>query len=133
MQFVRATLRLVDYDTEIEVMLLQDSLLCESPQQLQELQKRLFLAVEEDYAHIRNKRDRYKKMRQDEHLNALLVRMAYAVTCHKAQGGQWKHVYVDMGPLAKEQIDTNFMRWLYTAVTRATDKLYLVQFKDDFF
>ena len=133
MQFVRATLRLVDYDTEIEVMLLQDSLLCESPQQLQELQKRLFLAVEEDYAHIRNKRERYKKMRQDEHLNALLVRMAYAVTCHKAQGGQWKHVYVDMGPLAKEQIDTNFMRWLYTAVTRATDRLYLVQFKDDFF
>ena len=133
MQFVRATLRLVDYDTEIEVMLLQDSLLCESPQQLQELQKRLFLAVEEDYAHIRNKRERYKKMRQDEHLNALLVRMAYAVTCHKAQGGQWKHVYVDMGPLAKEQIDTNFMRWLYTAVTRATERLYLVQFKDDFF
>ena len=63
----------------------------------------------------------------------LLVRMAYAVTCHKAQGGQWKHVYVDMGPLAKEQIDTNFMRWLYTAVTRATEKLYLIQFSDDYF
>jgi exodeoxyribonuclease-5 len=59
--------------------------------------------------------------------------MAYAVTCHKAQGGQWKHVYVDMGPLSKDQIDTNFMRWLYTAVTRATEKLYLIQFKDDFF
>ncbi len=133
MQFVRATLRLVDYNTEIEVMLLQDSLLCESPQQLQELQKRLFLAVEEDYAHIKNKRDRYKKMRQDEHLNALLVRMAYAVTCHKAQGGQWKHVYVDMGPLPAEKMDVGFMRWLYTAVTRATEKLYFIQFKDELF
>lgn len=133
MQFVQATLRLVDYDAEVDVLLLQDSLLCESPAQLQELQKRLFEAVEEDYQHIRNKRERYKKMRQDEHLNALLVRMAYAVTCHKSQGGQWKHVYVDMGPLKKDQLDVGFMRWLYTAVTRATQKLHLIQFADELF
>jgi exodeoxyribonuclease-5 len=133
MTFVEATIRLVDYGAEIDVLLLEDSLLCESPQDLAQLQKKLFLAIEEDYAHIRNKRERYKKMRQDEHLNALLVRMAYAVTCHKAQGGQWKHVYVDMGPIAKENTDKVFMRWLYTAFTRATEKLYLVQFSDDFF
>jgi exodeoxyribonuclease-5 len=133
MTFVEATIRLVDYGAEIDVLLLEDSLLCESPQDLAQLQKKLFLAIEEDYAHIRNKRERYKKMRQDEHLNALLVRMAYAVTCHKAQGGQWKHVYVDMGPIAKENTDTVFMRWLYTAFTRATEKLYLIQFSDDFF
>ena len=133
MTFVEATIRLVDYGAEIDVLLLEDSLLCESPQDLAQLQKKLFLAIEEDYAHIRNKRERYKKMRQDEHLNALLVRMAYAVTCHKAQGGQWKHVYVDMGPIAKENTDKVFMRWLYTAFTRATEKLYLIQFSDDFF
>lgn len=133
MQFVTATLRLVDYDAEIDVLLLADSLQCKSPAELQALQKRLFEAVEEDYLHIKSKRERYKKMRQDEHLNALMVRMAYAVTCHKAQGGQWKHVYVDMGPIDKEQIDPVFMRWLYTAVTRATERLYLIQFKDEFF
>ena len=133
MQFVQATIRLVDYDAEIDVLLLEDSLQCESPAELQALQKQLFLAVEQDYAHIKNKRERYKKMRQDEHLNALMVRMAYAVTCHKAQGGQWKHVYVDMGPIAKENWDAGFMRWLYTAVTRATEKLYLIQFPDNLF
>lgn len=133
MQFVQATIRLVDYDAEIDVLLLEDSLQCESPAELQALQKQLFLAVEQDYAQIKNKRERYKKMRQDEHLNALMVRMAYAVTCHKAQGGQWKHVYVDMGPIAKENWDAGFMRWLYTAVTRATEKLYLIQFPDNLF
>lgn len=133
MQFVRATLRFVDYGADIEVLLLQDSLLCETPQQLQALQQKLFESVQEDYADIKNKRERYKKIRQDEHYNALLVRMAYAVTCHKSQGGQWKHVYIDMGPLEKADIDVNFMRWLYTAVTRATQKVFLIQFKDDFF
>jgi exodeoxyribonuclease-5 len=133
MQFVRATLRFVDYGADIEVLLLQDSLLCETPQQLQALQQKLFESVQEDYADIRNKRERYKKIRQDEHYNALLVRMAYAVTCHKSQGGQWKHVYIDMGPLEKADIDVNFMRWLYTAVTRATQKVFLIQFKDEFF
>ena len=133
MQFVRATLRFVDYGADIEVLLLQDSLLCETPQQLQALQQKLFESVQEDYADVRNKRERYKKIRQDEHYNALLVRMAYAVTCHKSQGGQWKHVYIDMGPLEKADIDVNFMRWLYTAVTRATQKVFLIQFKDEFF
>jgi exodeoxyribonuclease-5 len=133
MQFVQATLRLVDYDVQVDVLLLQDSLLCESPEQLQDLQRRLFAAVEEDYKHIGSKRDRYKKMRQDVHLNALLVRMAYAVTCHKSQGGQWKHVYIDMGPIAKDQLDVNFMRWLYTAVTRATQKVHFIQFADEMF
>lgn len=133
MQFVQATLRLVDYDVQVDVLLLQDSLLCESPEQLQDLQRRLFAAVEEDYKHIGSKRERYKKMRQDVHLNALLVRMAYAVTCHKSQGGQWKHVYIDMGPIAKDQLDVNFMRWLYTAVTRATQKVHFIQFADEMF
>jgi exodeoxyribonuclease-5 len=97
------------------------------------LNNKLFKAVEEDYAHIKSKKERYKKMREDKYLNALQVKLAYAITCHKAQGGQWKHIYVDMGRIQKDEIDMSFMRWLYTAVTRATEKLYLIQFSDDYF
>ena len=71
-----------------------------------------------------------KKVREDKHYNALQIKYAYAVTCHKAQGGQWAHVYVDQGYITKEMINADFMHWLYTAFTRAADKLFLVNWKD---
>ena len=131
--FRNLTLFFPDYSYEIDVTILEESLTCVTPAELQELNTKLFKAVEEDYAHIKSKRERYKKMREDKYLNALQVKLAYAITCHKAQGGQWKHIYVDMGRIPKDEIDISFMRWLYTAVTRATEKLYLIQFSDDFF
>lgn len=133
MNFRDMTLYFSDYSYEIDVTILEESLTCVTPAELQELNSKLFKAVEEDYAHIKSKRERYKKMREDKYLNALQVKLAYAITCHKAQGGQWKHIYVDMGRINKEEIDVSFMRWLYTAVTRATEKLYLIQFSDDYF
>ncbi len=132
-KFRDLTLYFSDYSYEIDVTILEESLSCVSPAELQELNAKLFKAVEEDYAHIKSKRERYKKMREDKYLNALQVKLAYAITCHKAQGGQWKHIYVDMGRIQKDEIDVSFMRWLYTAVTRATEKLYLIQFSDDYF
>lgn len=131
--FRNLTLFFPDYSYEIDVTILEESLTCVTPAEQQELNTKLFKAVEEDYAHIKSKRERYKKMREDKYLNALQVKLAYAITCHKAQGGQWKHIYVDMGRIQKDEIDISFMRWLYTAVTRATEKVYLVQFSDDFF
>ena len=131
--FRNLTLFFPDYSYEIDATILEESLTCVTPAELQELNTKLFKAVEEDYAHIKSKRERYKKMREDKYLNALQVKLAYAITCHKAQGGQWKHIYVDMGRIAKDEIDISFMRWLYTAVTRATEKLYLIQFSDDYF
>lgn len=133
MNFRDLTLYFPDYSYEVDVTILEESLTCVTPAELQELNTKLFKAVEEDYAHIKSKRERYKKMREDKYLNALQVKLAYAITCHKAQGGQWKHIYVDMGRISKDEIDISVMRWLYTAVTRATEKLYLVQFLDDYF
>lgn len=127
------TLYFSDYAYEIDVTILEEALTCVTPAELQELNTKLFKAVEEDYAHIKSKKERYKKMREDKYLNSLQVKLAYAITCHKAQGGQWKHIYVDMGRIPKAEIDISFMRWLYTAVTRGTEKLFLIQFSDDYF
>jgi exodeoxyribonuclease-5 len=92
-----------------------------------------FNKVMEDYSDIKNKKERYKKLRNNPYFNALQVKFAYAVTCHKAQGGQWKTVFVDHGYLTNDNIDIDFLRWLYTAVTRAEKKLYLVNFNKKFF
>jgi len=133
MQFAEVTLDLVDYGVEIDMLLLRDSLMCKSPAELQELQEKLYNAVSEDYADIKNKRERYKKMKEDRFLNAIVARSAYSVTCHKAQGGGWCHVYVDMGRATIDEMDDSYLRWLYTAVTRATEKLFLVNFDDSLF
>lgn len=133
MEFADVTLEMVDYDTEIDMLLLRDGLKCKSPAELSELQERLYKAVEADYEYIKNKRERYKKMKEDRYLNALVVRSAYSVTCHKAQGGGWSHVYVDMGRIDVPYSDSSILRWLYTAVTRATEKLFLINFDDSLF
>ncbi len=131
--FADVVVRFLDYDWEVDAKILVDALACVTPTELQEMNKKLFALVEEDYAHIGNKRARYKEMKNDVYLNALQLKFAYAITCHKAQGGQWKHVFIDMGMIQKAEIDTSFLRWLYTACTRAKDKLYLINFDDAFF
>lgn len=133
MEFADVTLDFSDYGVEIDMLILRDGLRCKTPAELQELQDRLYKAVEVDYEYIRSKRERYKKMKEDRYLNALVVRSAYSITCHKAQGGGWSHVYVDMGRMQPSEIDPSALHWLYTAVTRAKEKLYLINFDDGFF
>ena len=132
--FASVLLRLIDYqDMEIECKILLETLKAEAPALTSEENKRLYEAISEDYLEIRNKRERWKKIREDPYFNALQVKYAYAVTCHKAQGGQWKAVFLDHGYLTNEMIDREFLRWFYTAFTRAEERLYLVNFHKDFF
>ncbi len=134
-RFVDATIRLVDYPDEqpVEVKLLLDSLASESPALLPEDAQRLFDTVMEDYADEPNRQKKYELLKKNPYFNALQIKFAYAITCHKSQGGQWKNVIVDQGYLTEEMIDISYMRWLYTAITRATSKLYLLNFNDRFF
>ena len=91
-----------------------------------EQHEQLYARVMEDYADLPHKADRVKALRKDIYFNALQVKFAYAVTCHKAQGGQWQHVYLDQGYMTDDMLTPDYIHWLYTAFTRATDKLYLV-------
>jgi exodeoxyribonuclease-5 len=95
--------------------------------------KRLYEKVIEDYEYITNKKERKEAIRRDSYLNALQVKFAYALTCHKSQGGQWSAVFVDQGYLTDENVNTDFLRWLYTAMTRATNELFLMNFNPQFF
>jgi exodeoxyribonuclease-5 len=131
--FVDVLLQLLDYDMEIDCRLLMDTLTTEMPAEADKLSEKLFAAVETDYAHIPNKHKRYRLLREDLFLNALQARFAYAITCHKAQGGQWSHVYVDAGIFREDQLAPDLLPWLYTAVTRAREKLFLVNFLPQFF
>jgi len=133
--FADATIRLLDYPEEkdFEAKLLLNTLSSESPSLPNADFRRLFNAVAENYAHIPEKFKRYKQIYNDPHLNALQIKFAYAMTCHKTQGGQWEQVFVEQGYLTDEMINTEYLRWLYTAVTRSTKKLYLVNFNDRFF
>ena len=128
-RFADAVVVFPDYDElELEVTLLLDTLHSEAPALSRGEQERLFQTVLEDYADIPLKRDRMKKMKADPHYNALQVKYAYAVTCHKAQGGQWANVFLDQGYLSDEYLTPDYFRWLYTAFTRATGTLYLVNY-----
>jgi exodeoxyribonuclease-5 len=95
--------------------------------------KRLFEAVQEDYSHFENKQIRMEEMKKDPYYNALQIKFAFAVTCHKAQGGQWPAVFIDQGYLTDEMLNAEFLRWLYTGITRSTNELFLVNFSDKFF
>lgn len=129
--FVDASLKAVDYDYEIDVVLWLDTFFTDSPEANYELQKTLFSRIAEDYPEIRNKKELFKTIMQSPYYNALQARFAYAVTCHKAQGGQWKHVYIDPGMLDEETTaQPDFLRWLYTALTRAREQIYLIGFPD---
>ena len=125
--FADVWLQLPDYDNyELQATVICDSLTSESPSLTREQGEQLFNAVMEDYADIPLKQDRLKRMKEDRHYNALQVKYAYAVTCHKAQGGQWAHVYVDQGYMTDDMLTPDYIHWLYTAFTRASEKLFLV-------
>lgn len=133
-RFAEARLDFPDYDdTEIDAKILLDTLTSESPSLTRDESSRLFYAVAEDYAEMTSKAKRYKSVRENPHFNALQVKFAYAVTCHKAQGGQWSAVFVDRMLFGDEPMSRDLMRWLYTALTRATERLYLVNFDERFF
>ena len=131
-RFADVVLAFPDYDgIELEVKILLDTLHSELPSLSKEENDRLFYAVLEDYADLPTKRERMKKMKEDPYYNTLQVKYAYAVTCHKAQGGQWKRVFLDQGYMTEEMLSPDYFRWLYTAFTRATDLLYLVNWPEE--
>ena len=132
--FADAILSFGDYnDLEIECKILLDTISSEAPSLTQEQSRKLFDEVEKDYLDIKSKIKRFREIRENPHYNAVQVKFAYAVTCHKAQGGQWKRVFIDKCLFGDEPMTRDMLRWLYTALTRATEKVYLVNFDDRFF
>jgi ATP-dependent exoDNAse (exonuclease V), alpha subunit - helicase superfamily I member len=125
-RFCTILARFSDYDTELEIKIMLDTLQSEAPALTKELNDKLFTAVASNYADIRTKPERIKMIKEDPYFNAVQVKYAYAVTCHKAQGGQWSNVFLDTGYLTEDMMGEDFYRWLYTAFTRATKRLYLV-------
>lgn len=131
-RFADVWVRFEDYDREMEVKILLDTLQTETPALPKEMNDRLFYTILEDYDDIPTKAGKMKKMKTDPHYNVLQVKFAYAVTCHKAQGGQWMNVFLDIGYITEEMLGEDFYRWLYTAFTRATHRLYLVNLPEEF-
>lgn len=131
--FAKASLRSIDYEWEIDALIWLDTLTSNSPEENYALQKELFARIAEDYPEIRNRKELVKKIYESPYYNALQIRYAYCVTCHKAQGGQWKHVYIDSGLTdewlkgLEETERIEYLRWLYTALTRATEKTYILR------
>lgn len=134
-EFARVVVQLEDYpdEPEIEVLLMLESITTEGPAVPRDRLKTLFYEIEKDHFYEKNKRKRYEKVLKDPYFNALQVKYAYAVTCHKSQGGQWSAVFIDPGFLTEEMINEDYYRWLYTAITRATEKVYLLNFPDSDF
>ena len=126
-RFAEVTMQFPDYDDyELTAIVMLDTLKTEAPALTREQQDQLFKAVMDDYSDIPRQADRIKKIKEDRYYNALQVKFAYAVTCHKAQGGQWAHIYLDQGYMTDDMLSPDYIHWLYTAFTRATEKLYLV-------
>lgn len=131
--FVRADLKIDGYEEELSAWVILDTLLSDYPALTYEQSRELYRRVEADYADVPLKRKRFEKVRTNEYYNALQVKFAYAVTCHKAQGGQWDAVFIDQGWLPDDMPGDEYWRWLYTAVTRARKRLYFINFKEEFF
>lgn len=132
--FADALLSFPDYDDfELRCRILLDTISSESPSLTREESRRLLQEVEQDYLDIKSRIKRLKEIRENPHFNAVQVKFAYAITCHKAQGGQWKAVFVDRALFGDEEMTADMLRWLYTAFTRATERLYLVNFDERFF
>jgi exodeoxyribonuclease-5 len=134
-EFAEVTIRLLDYpdEPEFDVTLLLDTIMSDGPALTYEDNNKLFEGVMEDYADLKNRSARVNATKANPFFNALQVKFANAMTCHKTQGGQWDVVFIDQGYVTDEMINTEYGRWLYTALTRATKKLYLVNFKAEFF
>lgn len=134
-EFARVVVNFVDYSEagDVELIIHTESLLCEGPALPRERMRQLFYEVEQDYVHLKIKKERYEAILKDPYFNALQVKYAYAITCHKSQGGQWKNVFIDQGYISDETLGPDYYRWLYTALTRAVDKVYLLNFSNEFF
>ncbi|WP_298778912.1 ATP-dependent RecD-like DNA helicase [uncultured Polaribacter sp.] len=133
-KFAEVELRMIDYPNmqPFETVLLLDTLTSESPSLTYEESSKLYEAVKEDYAHEKSKYKQFLAIKKNKYFNALQIKFSYAMTCHKSQGGQWKNVFIEQ-PYLPEGVSKEYYRWLYTAITRAQEKLYLIGFKEDFF
>lgn len=131
-RFCDVLVKSTEYDIELDVKVLMDTLHSDAAGLTRERSQELFLNVLEDYADVSTKSERMRKMKQDPFFNAVQVKFAYAITCHKAQGGEWDNVFLDLGYISQEHLGINFYRWLYTAITRASKRLYLVNLPDEF-
>ncbi len=134
-RFATVQLKLVDYPEypSFEAKIMLDTLHSTAASMSSEDNKKLYESVFQDYAHISRKTERQEALRKDPYLNALQVKFAYALTCHKSQGGQWPAVFIDQGYLTDENMNADFLRWLYTAITRATEEVFLMNFHAKFF
>jgi ATP-dependent exoDNAse (exonuclease V) alpha subunit len=132
--FARVKIRMVDYPDQkpFETVLILDTIKSESPSLTYEESNRLYEEVMKDYEDESTKYKKFQKVKENEYFNGLQVKFSYAITCHKSQGGQWNTVFVEQ-PYLPNGIDHDYIRWLYTAMTRAKNKLYLIGFKDESF
>jgi exodeoxyribonuclease-5 len=133
-RFAHVNIRMVDYPrmNPFETVLMLDTLSSETPSLPYEDSNRLYQEILKDYESITSKYKKFLAIKKNVYFNSLQVKFSYAITCHKSQGGQWDTVFVEQ-PYLPNGIDKEYLRWLYTAITRAKDKLYLIGFKDDFF
>jgi exodeoxyribonuclease-5 len=132
-RFADMVLKFPDYNLEIESKVMMDVLHLDTPALPQEKNRELFQNVLADYLNIKTRRKQFEAVKNNPYFNALQIKFAYAVTCHKAQGGQWERVFIDQGMFNRNDITIDYLRWFYTALTRSTDKVYLVNFSEDFF
>jgi exodeoxyribonuclease V len=131
--FADMVLKFPDYNLEIDAKVMLDVLHLDTPALPSEKNKELFHAILADHLNIKTRTKQYDAVKKDPYFNALQIKFAYAVTCHKAQGGQWERVFIDQGMFNRNEITIDYLRWFYTAMTRSTDRVYLVNFSDDFF
>ena len=132
-RFAEMELWFPDYEMEIKSKVMLDVLQMDTPALPSERNSELFKNIQADYLHLKTRQKQYMAVREDPYFNALQIKFAYAVTCHKAQGGQWERVFIDQGMFNRNEITIDYLRWFYTALTRSTDRVYLVNFSDDFF
>jgi exodeoxyribonuclease-5 len=132
-RFADMVLKFPDYNLEIEAKVMMDVLHLDTPALPSEKNKELYQNILADYLNIKTRRKQFEAVKNNPYFNALQIKFAYAVTCHKAQGGQWERVFIDQGMFNRNEITIDYLRWFYTALTRSTDKVYLVNFAEDFF
>jgi len=132
-RFAEMVLKFPDYNLEVESKVMLDVLSLDTPALPSDKNKELYQSILADYIHIKTRRKQYDAVRSDPYFNALQIKFAYAVTCHKAQGGQWERVFIDQGMFNRNEITIDYLRWFYTALTRSTARVYLVNFSEEFF
>ena len=129
-QFTDASLRLLDYDYDIDATMWLDTLTTDTPEQTYNLHRTLYERIAEDYPEVKNRKELNELIRQSPYYQALQIRFSYAVTCHKAQGGQWDTVFIDAGqPMEQINQDPSYLRWTYTALTRAKQQVFWVNYE----